>query len=397
MQIRTQSILKRCAESLNGPRPAKHDASAVIVGVLAASLASIVGGCGSDFQPPAKDNVTLDDIPGFYAKSYCEAAAACSTHYVEVFFGANDCTSLLTKKLEQASLPLIKSAVAAGTMRFDLSKLDACMEKVKALGCKAFDNEYIEVCEELLSGAMPMGEKCAFDEECKGDAYCHYDGTCPGVCTTRELSGQVCRDDKECRAGMKCFGGECTPKVPLGGACAANGVECEGGALCGPDAGTGRTCVALASVFSQPMGAACAIAAGSWCESGAYCAVTAVSLASATQTCVAQAGSGAACNFSAPDMCPADEYCSGTSIAASAGGVTVDGSCKLLPTEGEPCTSRFERGKACAKEHACVVNATGSICRKLKQNGETCADNVECFSDSCVQGLCVPKADCQLK
>lgn len=364
--------------------------------IVAAMVACVACGCSSDFQPPAKDDVKLEDVPGFYAKSYCKAASTCSPQYVELLFGANDCTSLLTKRIEQASLPLLQAAVKNGTMRLDLSKLDACLEKIEALGCKAFDNEYVEACEAVLSGAMPVGQKCAFDEECAGDAYCHYDGTCPGVCTTRELSGAVCRDDKECRAGLVCSGGICTPKVPLGGTCTANGVECEGGLVCSPDAGTGRTCVALATVFSQPMGAACNITAGSWCASGAYCAVTAVSLAAATQTCVAQAASGAACNFSAPDMCPADEHCAGTSIAASAGGVTVDGTCKLLPTEGEPCTSRFERGKACAKEHVCVVNSAGSICHKLKQNGQICADNAECFSESCVQNACVAKADCSV-
>lgn len=356
--------------------------------------------CGPSFSRGDEDTIELSDVPAIYAESLCKAIDSCAPQYLEIFFGPNDCAALLAKKIEQASLPLIKTAVKAGTMDFDPSKLDKCTKKLEALGCMALENEYIQECEDVLKGKMPMGGKCTFDDECELDGYCSYPSPCPdiapvGTCTTRNISGGPCRDDKECRTGLQCNDeGKCAAKLAKGEPCTANGVNCQGGLICGADAGSARTCVEVASVFSQPRGASCDIAKGTWCEQGSYCAVTSVSLASAVQTCVPPSVSGGACNFSVADMCPRNEYCAGTAIVG-APQVDIDGMCTLLPTDGEACSSKVELGKACARDHACVTNSAGSICRKWRKNGETCGDNAECYSESCVGTVCTPKVDCQ--
>lgn len=357
--------------------------------------------CGESFSRNDEDSIGLNDLPGIYARSLCKAVDRCAPQYMSVFFGPNDCASLLANRIEQASLPLLKKAVDAGTVEFEPMKLDKCAKKLEALGCMALENEYVQECEDAVKGKMPMGSQCSIDEECELDGYCKFENPCPavapsGICTIRNIAGGPCRDDKECRTGLQCFGGVCKAKLAKGEVCTANGVSCQGGLVCGPDAGVARTCVEVGTVFVQPLGATCDIASGLWCQEGSFCAVTAVALLTATQSCVAQAASGAACNFSVADMCPRDEYCAGTAIAGEAG-VDVDGVCALLPTEGEACTNQAAVGKACAKDHVCVTNTAGSICRKLRKNGESCGDNAECYSESCVDSFCVPKLDCPVK
>lgn len=363
-------------------------------------LIGIPFACGPSFSRGDEDSIKLDDVPAIYAESLCKAIDRCAPQYLSIFFGPNDCASLLAKRIEQASLPLIKTAVEAGTMEFNPLKLDKCTNRIEALGCMALENEYIPECEEVLKGKMPIGKPCTFDDECESDAYCQYTNPCPaqgtkGTCVIRDIAGGPCRDDKECRTGLQCFAGKCETKLPKGQPCTANGVSCQAGLLCGADAGSGRTCVDVATVFSQPLGASCDLLNGTWCAPGSYCAVTSVALASAVQTCVAQSSSGGICNFSVADMCPPEEYCAGTAIVG-APQVDIDGMCTLLPTDGEACTSKVELGKACAKDHVCVTNAAGSICRKLRKNGETCGDNAECYSESCVGTVCTPKLDCQV-
>ena len=358
-------------------------------------LAGIPCACGSS-STTNEPSITLDDVPALYAASLCKAVNSCTPQFAEVFFGPNDCAALLAKRIEQASLPLIRSAVKTQTMTFNPSKLDACFAQVEQLGCRALDNEYVSACEDALGGTVPVVGACAFDDQCAGDAYCKYDGSCPGVCTTRELAGAVCRDDKECRTGLKCFQGKCTTKLPSGATCSADAVDCESGFMCGLDGGTGRHCLALTQVFAQPLGAECALAAGNWCQHGGFCAIQSVALGNSVQTCVERVASGAACYFSVGDMCPKDEYCEGTVISGGSE-VRIEGTCRLLPVEGEPCTNKVDLGKACAKEHVCITTGEGSFCHKLRQNGESCTANAECYSEFCVGLLCKPKADCEVE
>ena len=363
---------------------------------LGLSLVGLVPcACGDSFSTAGDNGPSLSDVPWMYADGLCKAVASCSPQFREIFFGPNDCKTLLKKRIEQASLPLFKAAVKNGTMQFDGSKLPACLKKLEESGCAALDNQYFSQCEDALGGTIEEGRKCAFDGQCEGNLYCQYDGSCPGTCTTRELTGGPCRDDNACPPGNKCFLGRCTEKLAAGATCSAATVECKSGLMCGPDTGSGRNCVALDTVFTKARGQSCDIAALDWCQAESYCAVTAVGLGTSTQTCVEQAESGRSCNFSVADMCPKDQYCEGTAIAGGAVPV-IEGACHLLPMEDQPCTNKADLGKACAAEHVCVTREGGNVCRKLRHNDEPCTVDAECFSESCQGGICAPKTDCDV-
>jgi hypothetical protein len=354
--------------------------------------------CGNSFSTVEPYKRSVSDVPYYLAEHTCYALADhCSSFLAELYFGPNDCVDLLTARFQAATLANLEDAVAIGTMKFDESKLDSCLSKIDALGCAALDNVYIPACESALGGTVDVDGSCAFDGECKGDAYCKYDGTCPGVCTQREFAGAVCRDDAECQPGDKCFGGKCTQKLAAGEACAKDDVGCRSGYVCGPDTGSGRKCVAVDSLFGNAAGAPCSIATASLCEQGSYCAITSVTVEEgAIQSCVEEAPSGSACTFSYPDMCPNSQYCDGTAITATPTPI-IEGTCRLLPVHNEPCTGLTELGKACAENHVCVMTAEGAVCHKLQLNGKTCEVAADCYSDNCVGGVCMPKADCEVE
>jgi hypothetical protein len=351
--------------------------------------------CGSSFSSaPDTAGPALSEVPARYAQSLCKALNSCAPQYVDVFFGPNDCTALLTKRIKEASLPLFQAAVAANSMKYDPAKLQTCLSKLEALGCKALDNVYIEACENALGGMLEEGENCAFDGECKGDTHCKYDGSCPGTCSTREIVGAACRADNECQAGDACSAGHCKAKLAEGESCMAGDVGCKSGLMCGPDTGSGRVCVSLASVFNVTKGGSCNLKQAQLCKSSSYCAVTAVGLDTSTQTCVSQARSGATCNLSFADMCPNDEYCAGTGITGAT--IVTEGTCSVLPLAGEACTNKADLGKACAADHVCVTTAAGAVCHKLQVNGKDCEVDADCYSESCVEHVCAPKADCEV-
>ncbi len=361
---------------------------------------SVVGlspsACGDSFSTAVTQYPSLSEVPYYYATYMCKALATCTPQLIDLVFGPNDCATLLANRLEQALLPNLEAAVDAKTMNFDPSKLDACLHKIKSLGCRALDNIYLPECEAALGGTVPEKGACAFDGECTRDNYCKYIGTCPGVCTTREFAGAPCRDDNECQPGDKCHDGICTMKLAAGEQCTASSVECATGLLCGPDTGSGRTCVAIEAVFSQAYGETCNIVQSQLCAPGSYCAVTEVGFDGATQLCVNQVESGEACKFSFADMCPKDEFCSGTDITATPTPI-IEGTCRLLPTHGESCTNMAELGKACAADHVCVSTAeAGAVCHKLQSNGDDCEVAADCYSEYCVGGKCAPKADCEV-
>jgi hypothetical protein len=337
---------------------------------------------------------SVSEVPHYLAKYTCYAFEECSPSLSEIVFGANDCIGLLTTRFEQAMRANLEAAVDAGTMKFDDSKFDTCLGKIKALGCAALDNVYISACESAIGGTVELGEGCAFDGECKGDAYCKYEGSCPGTCSTREAVGNPCRDDTECEAGDKCYGGVCTPRLQAGEACTKDDVGCRSGYVCGPDAGSGRTCIAVGTLFSAPAGESCNILQTQFCEAGSYCAVTAVALDGATQSCIQQAESGGSCYFSYPDQCPGDQYCAETDVKASP--PVIAGNCRPLPTQNQPCSGVDQIGRACAPEHVCVPTAAGSVCHKLQMNGNTCETSADCYSDNCSGGYCVQKGDCEV-
>ena len=340
----------------------------------------------------------LTQIPELYAEGMCAAFTKCSPIAASLFLGANDCPTLIAAQIGNAALPGIQAAVAAGTAKYNASAATSCRDAVASAGCSFANNPYLSACEDTLSGTVDQGGACGIDEECKGDLYCKYDGTCPGACSPLEAEGALCRITKDCQSGLTCFvstgtTGQCTSKPTLGQEC---GYDLPGD--CAPQSGdavicwgassTARgKCVAVNAIASQAIGSTCSLLSGSLCVSGASCQIASVLL---NGTCVAAASAANSCPFAFPDPCGKDQYCTAT-------GPSAPGQCSLLPTAGQPCVTGVIQtfsNRVCAADHVC---AAGN-CVKYRANGGACTANSVCYSGRCdsQSQLCVPNQNCDV-
>ncbi len=356
---------------------------------------SSVGGssaAGATSGPP------LSQIPQIYADGTCAALTQCNPIAGALFLGANDCTQLISAQITNASLPAIQSAVDAGTASYDPSAVSGCHDAVAASGCSFSNNPFLSACEAALAGKVAEGGQCAIDEECQGDLYCKYNGTCPGICAQLEAEGGLCRSAKDCQSGLACFvttgtTGKCTVKPTLGQGCGFDvpsdcAPQTNDAVICwGASSTKEGKCIAVNAIASQAIDSPCSILTGSLCVSGASCHVTSVLL---TGTCVATVASANSCTFAFPDPCPQDQYCTAT-------GPDAPGSCNLLPTAGQACLTGIIQtfsNRVCAADHVCV----SGTCIKYRANGTACTSDAVCYSGRCdsQSQLCVPNQNCDV-
>jgi hypothetical protein len=202
--------------------------------------------------------------------------------------------------------------------------------------------------------------------------------------------GEPCNARVACVSGASCADSVCVATAPVGAACSnaapcgpdagcigrcADGTECFGGGTCADGASCSRTeCVAWGVAGARCDGFhlcaegvcqldVCSIGAGLgeictdlYCADGLFC--------SASGTCVGPVGRGEACVRS--DQCPAGYGC--------------DGVCFAWHRLGESCSpGTLDR---CVSGTGCV----GGTCRVLPSLGEPCTDG--CLSGVCTSGVC---------
>jgi len=302
-----------------------------------------------------------------------------------MFVGPSDCPTFLEHRFRAANLPLIEAAIAKGTVRYQGDAIAECTKAVEAMGCEFLERPRLEACEKVVAGTVAAGGECVSGEECEGDLYCKQSSSCPGSCSTLEKAGALCREDSDCEGGLDCVDGKCTAKPKTGETC-SDTVDCGGVNMCSvAQQGKPRTCRAFDEVFSLKKGQTCDIASSSLCEGGLSCSIASVTLAGAvTSSCVEPVASGTKCNLAFFDSCLPTEYCKGASFKP----LTLEGECRLLPTEGAACAE--SGGKNCAKDHACV----NAKCQKLRENGDACTVDDECWSSRCSKGACIADSAC---
>ena len=340
----------------------------------------------------------LSQVPQLYAEGICAALSKCSPIAASLLLGANDCEGLVAAEFKNGSLPGIQAAVTAGTVKYDASAATGCRDAIASASCSYANNPYLPACEAALSGTVVEGQACAIDEECQGNLYCKYNGSCPGTCAQLEGTDALCRSSKNCQSGLTCFvstgtTGRCTVKPTLGQEC---GYDLPGD--CAPQSGdavicwganstTRGKCVAVNAIASQAIGSACSVLSSSLCVSGASCQIASILL---NGTCVAPASSTDSCPFAFPDPCGKDQYCTAT-------GPNAPGQCSLLPTAGQPCLTGVIQSlsnRVCAADHACAAGT----CVKYRPNAGACTANAVCYSGRCdsQSQQCVPNQNCDV-
>jgi hypothetical protein len=355
--------------------------------LLVTPLFAIHCGGDSDDGGGGAKTVSLDDLPTEVAKAQCALYERCYGPVFSLFTGGEDCVTLTVERVKNGSVGQMQAAVAAGTLKYDPALAATCLSEIAAKACDALTDRLGDACDQAAEGSAAVGEDCSYDFDCKGTAFCKFDGGCPGKCTERLAAGASCSSDDDCQDGLVCGGATqaCVKPAAVGQPCGGSvAPDCAPMSLCmGDDSSQQQagTCKAFSEVFAGKAGDGCSYADGNLCAGDLSCVYDAPP--PATGKCAAKVGSGAACKrLSVPQSCPAGEYCDGT-------GAATDGTCKALPGAGQPC-AKVLGDDTCAPYARCE----GGTCVALQHNGGPCANDDTCYSETCVGGTCKVNA-CQ--
>lgn len=283
------------------------------------------------------------------------------------------------------------SHVAAGTLKFEPARAEACAEAFKTQACGEWTtlpdsctrfltpratlggdcyDGYTECTEGVCRGSscprtcQPralLDDPCTADAECRSPLYCKLSPFMPSVgkCAAYGTNGSGCESDKECLEGLHCLNQTCRVLPSPGSAC-VEGLCAESGFCDGvADAGV---CVARKSE-----GASCT---EDQCQPGLVCdplrAVCVKVLLSSGDLC------------SLAQVCPQGEVCVGVSANSA-------GSCASPQAENEHCESNLD----CEAHLACLAADGGLTCQRRLMAGASCVTSDACQAGAiCSNGLC---------
>jgi hypothetical protein len=208
----------------------------------------------------------------------------------------------------------------------------------------------------LSCGGTKNGSETALD--CGGD---------PNACATRCALGNACS------VGGDCASGNCVDGVCCNVACTGSCQACTA-ALTG--SGSDGTCGPI-KAGTDPNNECADDGAASCGKDGACDGASACRFYGASTQCAAASCSGA--SYTPARMCTGTGTCSATSTPTTcASGFTCSGSA---------CgTSCISPATGCATGRYCASG--GTSCDLLKPNGAVCANDYQCTSNSCVDGVC---------
>jgi hypothetical protein len=340
-----------------------------------------MAGCGN--STPA--SVPIEMLGSSYAAVSCGLIRDCYGDAVlTALYGVSSeaaCETRAAAGYVNAALPRYQAAITMGTLSYDGTFAQDCLDAIHASGCAAITGRTPDACNALFTGHVAAGGACAIDEECAGDAYCLADAACPGTCQAFGGPGASCTRDQACQQGLQCSNGNCQTPGGVGASCQGmTGVDCNGGLICqGGTATQAGTCAATSTVFGAASGAACNVQMQQLCSTGISCIV----MSATSQTCGPDnLASGAACHLSAPDQCQPGFYCHGATVMAA-------GTCMALPAAGQPCAT-VPFGASCADGSVC----DSMMCVAVQANGGACPVDDDCFGGRCSAGSCAVPTYC---
>ena len=355
---------------------------------------SSAGGTSDGANPGGGPSVSLADLPPKLADALCTEYQNCYGPIFSLFMNGSDCVSVTEPRIRNSTFALLQGEIDAGKVTYDPSKIQACLDSLRAGSCAQMLERDSPVCLAALDGTVELGGACTFNEDCQGKALCKSSsGTCPGQCAPLLAAGQACTQDSDCQDGLQCSSETslCVQPASDGQACEYGSPPCGPGLLCmGKDDSkkTSGICKTPTETFSAANGSACDPTVGLLCQIGSACVADSYSLTpiSIQWLCV-PAGSyaaGAACKPGLPDACAGGSYCqTGPGIGA------LSGTCTSLPAAGQACASGLIQ---CQPGAVCV----SSLCQNLAANGVSCTGDGACYSGHCgTSGGCETRLPCK--
>jgi hypothetical protein len=342
---------------------------------------------GEGPTPDAGADPSPEDWPMHFATALCDALEDCygSADLLRDALNGRDCTALNENLLRNGELRNLADSAAAGRVLWRPVELADCLQDVRGLGCASRSARLPASCELLIVGTVPLGEDCALDEECAGDAYCDRltTSTCPGTCSELLAEDTTCTndDDDQCEDGLVCFNATetCVPLGATGDDCGAGLPACTPGLVCTGPAAT-ATCAPFATVHTGQVGESCN-PEGELCEAGLVCE----SVDEDSGMCAEPVGAGEPCRRASPNQCPPSQYCSAMDPGET-------GTCTDYPEDGDPCIADG-RAQTCADGAVCIEDT----CRDREQVDAPCTDDAQCWSGACGDdGACAAPEICEL-
>jgi hypothetical protein len=331
---------------------------------------SHAGQDGGSAQSPAAA------FPSMLARATCDALEDCygDAKLLANVLGGRDCVTLQQGELLASDLSYLQASIDAGLVKLHADRIGDCLADVRALGCNVRSSRLPASCKAAFAGTGLAASECTTHLDCMGDSFCAKgeQQTCPGVCAALQNQGQPCTndDDAECDDGLVCFRatGKCEALRATGEECGMNLPVCKPGLTC-LDQGDGPACVAITQLYAKKLGDDCD-AKTDLCAPGLVCeSVSGGTPPAAPGKCAETVASGANCKRSQPNQCPLDQYCDATDPGQT-------GTCVDRPGDGDACLSRTP---ACADGLACI----DGTCRAIHGNGEPCTSNAQCWSGTC--------------
>lgn len=363
---------------------------------VAVLFGAIVAACGSSGSSSTSNSgIPFDQLPAKYAAAACTAYQNCMGSVFSMWFNGSDCVDLTTKRLDNGTFSLVQQKITAGTVAYDGTKAQACLDVLANLSCAGLLQRDQPECLAALDGIVELGGDCDLNEECKGSAICKSaSGTCPGKCSALLAAGQACSQDADCDSGLQCSSAThlCVKPAALSEACEYGAPPCGPGLLClGKDDNkqTSGVCYNAIASLSADSGASCDPNTGVLCKSGLSCIIDSADLTAGTLSwkCV-QTGSYAAaqaCKPGFPDACAKGYYCLvGTGLAA------LNGTCTAVPDAKLACGTGI--GAQCKTGAVCV----SGLCQDYAANGVSCTGDDMCYSQYCGSSNgCEPRLPCK--
>jgi len=348
----------------------------------AAGDAPAAGGAADAGEDPPFMPLAIAELPDEFAVAICDAMEACvGASALRELTAREACAPRVAAELRATEFHYMTMAIDSGHVLYDPSRLAACLDGVRELGCEVLTDSFPQPCVEVLAGNVALGGACSISAECEGTAFCAgaASATCPSTCTELLPEGATCSADNECADDLLCLAGRCELLSRSGEACnGTSGKMCALGLNClgASDTAIGQ-CVENAEVQVGEQDESCE-PGGTLCREGLSCVFD----GSAGFHCQPYVAAGEACHLGLPGQCPAGEYCDAASV-------TEEGTCRPLPGDGDACVL----SGLCAGGLACVDDGV-AVCRAIQSNGSECSTDRECRSGHCESGRCEAPAVC---
>lgn len=357
-------------------------------------LFSAIGCGGSDEEFTSNDqpDLELSDAPAALSEAVCDALFRCIPLQGAFLGSVEQCAEIFRAEFTAASFNMIEDAVEEERVVYDQEAAQGCLDALDSADCSAIDLRYIDECNDVFTGTVERGDDCTLDEECSGESFCLFEGSCPGACSGLLSAGEGCVEDEHCEPGLVCSEAtaRCVAPSDEGQSCGMGQPQCAQPFLClgeDEDAGEPGVCVAAEQAFSRTEGEDCVFIGDdpALCQEGLACRIEDINATDGiVAVCREMVQAGDECGLALPSMCESGHYCEGIDLEAG----ELSGTCAPLPESGDDCADALFT--PCQIGLICL----DGTCTERKNNGQSCEIDTECQSDNCVDGGCAPLSPC---